>query len=89
VEIECRLPDGDDVLETLVRDRGPGVPAPMLKAIFEPFTRLPGHDAIQGAGLGLTIARRAIEMHGGRVVASSRDGGGLDILLILPRRQDP
>ncbi|MEV8521634.1 ATP-binding protein [Dyella marensis] len=89
VEIRCRTSDDGETLETLVRDRGPGVPEHLLEAIFQPFTRLPGHDAVHGSGLGLAIARRAMEMHGGSVVARLRDGGGLEVLLTLPGRREP
>jgi signal transduction histidine kinase len=84
VEIRARVTDHGRTLETLVRDRGPGVPADMLEAIFQPFTRVEGSEPIRGVGLGLAIARRAIEMHGGRVNAAPREGGGLEVLLMLP-----
>lgn len=88
VEIQVRvLPDGH-VMETKVRDRGPGVPADMLEAIFQPFTRVEGHaGTTQGVGLGLAIARRAIEAHGGRVSAALRQGGGLEVIVRVPERQ--
>lgn len=84
VEIRARVTDHGRTLETLVRDRGPGVPADMLEAIFQPFTRVEGSEPIRGVGLGLAIARRAIEMHGGRVNAAPREGGGLEVLIMLP-----
>ncbi|NKF34123.1 two-component sensor histidine kinase, partial [Pseudomonas sp. BGM005] len=57
--------------------------------IFQPFSR--GKDAMPrgGYGLGLAIARQAIERHGGRVHASLPEAGGLAITLELPRRPMP
>jgi len=66
-----------------VADRGPGVAPDELQAIFEPFRRGAG-AAGGGVGLGLAIARRAVEAHGGRVHASNRPDRGLAIELRLP-----
>lgn len=60
-----------------VCDRGPGVPEADLQAIFEPFYRSANGPVATGFGLGLAIARRAAESHGGTIVASNRDGAGL------------
>ena len=68
-----------------VRDHGPGVPEAALGAIFEPFFRV-GDDRSRaggGAGLGLSIARRAIELHRGRVSARNADPG-LRVFIDLP-----
>jgi two-component system, OmpR family, sensor kinase len=68
-----------------VEDRGPGVPVEMLDTIFEPFTRVAGSEGVQGVGLGLAISRRAITLHGGRIHAQLREGGGLIFTIVLPR----
>ncbi|MCO5106669.1 MAG: ATP-binding protein [Burkholderiaceae bacterium] len=68
-----------------VADRGPGVPDSELEAIFEPFHRARNGAGERGFGLGLAIARRAIEAHGGRVAARNRDGGGLVVEIEVPR----
>lgn len=70
--------------DLIVRDRGPGVPEDELDAIFEPFHRGRRGADSPGHGLGLAIARRAIEMHGGRITASNRAGGGLVMTMRLP-----
>ena len=68
-----------------VADHGPGVPATDLEAIFEPFYRARNGEAEHGFGLGLAIARRAVEAHGGRIHASNRDGVGLMVEIELPQ----
>ncbi|KQZ68003.1 MULTISPECIES: ATP-binding protein [unclassified Lysobacter] len=86
VEVRSRIVGDGRVLETVVSDRGPGVPEHMLESIFQPFTRVEGQEPVHGAGLGLAISRRAMEMHGGQVVAARRAGGGLEVVLTLPLR---
>lgn len=69
-----------------VADQGPGLPADELEAVFEPFQR--GEKSRNrdtgGAGLGLAVARGVARAHGGDVVLSNRDGGGLEARLTLP-----
>lgn len=67
-----------------VADRGPGVAESELPSIFEPFSRGAEGQGGAGFGLGLAITRRAIEAHGGHVLAGNRTGGGLVIELVLP-----
>ena len=67
-----------------VSDRGPGIAEKDREAIFEPFHRGSTGGAAQGYGLGLAIARRAIELHGGRIEATPRAGGGLVVTIELP-----
>ncbi|MBF0501559.1 MAG: HAMP domain-containing protein [Candidatus Riflebacteria bacterium] len=69
-----------------VSDRGPGVPPEKLNHLFEPFFRCQEDRSRSsgGAGLGLAIARRAVETIGGKVTAANRDGGGLQVEFVLP-----
>jgi len=71
VEIERRT--APDRLMVTVADRGPGVPESDLQTVLEPFFRSGSSAATAGFGLGLAIARRAIEMHGGTIHARRRD----------------
>lgn len=66
-----------------VRDHGAGVPAELHEAIFEPYKRL--RDGEIG-GLGLTIARRGCELHGGTVRAANHPDGGFVVTIELPLR---
>ena len=69
-----------------VSDHGPGIPASDLPHIFEPFYR--GGDAverqIQGHGLGLSLVRRIVQAHGGRVDVATRPGAGSSFTITLP-----
>jgi signal transduction histidine kinase len=69
-----------------VTDHGPGIPAADLPHIFEPFYR--GTDAverqIQGHGLGLSLVRRIVVAHGGKVSVSTRPGAGTSFTITLP-----
>lgn len=65
-----------------VSDDGPGIDAEDLPRIFDPFyTRRKG-----GSGLGLSIAHRAVQAHGGALIASSNPGEGATFAIVLPRR---
>jgi two-component system sensor histidine kinase CpxA len=84
--VEVELAAGDKEVVVSVRDRGPGVPAEHLGALFEPFARVADarERATGGAGLGLAITKRAVELHGGSVAARNHAEGGLEVVLELP-----
>jgi two-component system phosphate regulon sensor histidine kinase PhoR len=69
-----------------VEDHGLGIPASDLPHIFEPFYR--GTEAIsrqiQGNGLGLSLVKRIVEAHGGRVTVETRPGSGSAFTIHLP-----
>lgn len=70
-----------------VDDAGPGVPATDRERIFERFARGPagaGRDRTAGAGLGLALARENVTLHGGRIWAEDRPGGGARFVVALP-----
>ena len=68
----------------VVRDHGSGILEHQLNAVFDPFFRSQNANA-SGFGLGLAIARRAIEAHGGHIVAENApDNGGLRVVIELP-----
>lgn len=73
---------GDEVW-FFVRDNGPGIPERYHKRIFELFEHL--ETNAEGTGVGLTIVRRAMEVHGGRVWVESSPGQGTTFWLAFPQ----
>lgn len=73
-------------LDITISDAGPGVPEQELERIFEPFHRVPQSPADDGigTGVGLAIAARVMQRHGGKIVARRRAVGGLDVVMTLP-----
>jgi signal transduction histidine kinase len=72
IAVETAVEDGDGAAVVRVIDDGPGVAPELLPRIFEPFftTKPKG----EGTGLGLGIARRIVEKHGGEIRCESRPG---------------
>jgi signal transduction histidine kinase len=68
-------------VEIKFSDSGTGIPDDVSKQIFEPFF---SHGKSQGAGLGLAIARRIIEEHGGTIKLESKVGQGATFIIRLP-----
>jgi signal transduction histidine kinase len=84
----------EQTVEILVQDRGVGLDPDGLRHVFQPFfTQLdPSRHSSgdfgfnkRGLGLGLSIAKSFVEMHGGTIEAECRDGGGTRITVRLPR----
>ncbi|BBD63785.1 two-component hybrid sensor and regulator [Nostoc commune NIES-4072] len=69
-----------------VRDEGQGIPADQLERIFEKFQQVDSSDSRKkgGTGLGLTICRKIIEQHNGRIWAESTPGSGSTFAFTLP-----
>ena len=85
VGINTQVDSEKQHVQISVVDRGPGVPEDELQLIFEPFFRSTRTQKnTHGYGLGLTIARRIIEAHGGSICASNRIDGGLRVDIMLP-----
>nr|WP_283950157.1 HAMP domain-containing sensor histidine kinase [Pseudomonas piscis] len=81
IEVQARR-QGERILIS-VRDHGPGAPEEYLAQLGEPFFRAPGQSAA-GHGLGLAIARRAAERHGGSLILDNHAQGGFIATLELP-----
>jgi len=85
---EVRIAAGaaDDHFSVSVSDTGPGIPAEEREHIFEKFRQVDSSNtrAKGGTGLGLTIAREIVEMHGGRIWVESRLGQGSTFRMQLP-----
>ena len=84
--VDVSVTGDGDWLEVTVADEGEGVDPQLLPRIFEPYFS----TADTGTGLGLPIARRIVEEHGGSIAARLRDSGGLAVTVRLPRaRSNP
>jgi PAS domain S-box-containing protein len=74
----------------VVEDAGPGVPAEVRQAIFQPFRQGPTITAhAPGSGIGLALVTRFTGMHGGRAWVQERPGGGASFRVFLPDVRDP
>lgn len=74
-----------------VRDTGPGIPLDYLDKIFDPFFRVKqSRTGVKGLGLGLSIVRTLVELHGGMIKARPREPGeGAELYFTLPLRSEP
>ena len=79
-KVDARVWQERGALRVAVRDRGAGIPPGEEQAIFEPFRT----GKAKGTGLGLAVARRIVELHGGTIRAARAEGGGAVIDVALP-----
>lgn len=84
VEVTARRVGPD--LEVAVQDCGPGIPLEEQELIFEPFYQAHGGSAVvrEGTGLGLALAKKFVELHGGRIWVESQPGQGSKFVFTLP-----
>ncbi len=85
-----RASRGDDMIEVVVEDDGPGIPNDELDSVFKPFYRLDRSRNLRtgGVGLGLANARTIARAHGGDVTLENRKEGGLRAIVRLPCNRD-
>jgi signal transduction histidine kinase/HPt (histidine-containing phosphotransfer) domain-containing protein len=85
-----RDPSGRSCVRFAITDTGPGIPAHMQSAIFDPFTRLDGNpERLHGAGVGLTVAKRLVDSVGGSIGVDSEPGMGARFWVMIPVTEAP
>ena len=85
IEIGARVAGATAIL--WVRDNGIGFDQDYHDKIFEIFQRLHGRDEYEGTGIGLALARKAMQRMGGRIWAESRAGAGATFFVEVPRAE--
>jgi len=73
-----------DAVVFTVTDRGPGIPQELIDRVFDRFETHALGSAHRGAGLGLSIVRSFVELHGGKVTIESRPGHGTTVVCVFP-----
>jgi signal transduction histidine kinase len=83
IDIDCTATplDGQPALQIAVRDNGPGLSVEQRQKIFQPFYT----TKRQGTGLGMAIAKRIVEAHGGMIAVGDGSHPGAELLITLPR----
>jgi signal transduction histidine kinase len=87
-EVGVTARQADDFLEIDIWDTGVGIAPADLAAIFEEFRQVrgPGETKHEGTGLGLTLSRRLVALHGGTLAVQSEPGRGSTFTARFPRR---
>ena len=70
-------------IKLLVKDDGIGIAEDQLEQIFDRFFRVSNKTSITGSGLGLSIVKKIVDMHGGNIDVNSREGLGTTFTIIF------
>lgn len=84
-------PAGEATVEIRVHDNGPGIPAAALPHIFDRFHQVDGTISTvqEGTGIGLTLVKELVELHGGTIQVETEVGHGSTFIVTLPQVTDP
>ena len=87
--IEVLIQDLKDKVKISVKDSGIGIPEEKQSMIFDKFNQVIDDSSKQknGSGLGLTITKHLIDLHGGEIYVESKVGEGSEFIIILPCKQ--
>ena len=84
IEVFCSETEinGQPGVHVAVRDNGPGLTFEQAQNVFNPFYT----TKQKGTGLGMAIAKRIVDAHGGNIVANTRSASGAEFIITLPRK---
>ena len=85
--VELELTGTSDMVQVRISDTGIGIPAEEHEKVFTAFYQVDRrlNRAYEGVGIGLSLAKRYIELHGGTILLNSKPGEGTTIIVALPR----
>ena len=85
--VEVEMAGTSDAVHVRIEDTGIGIPPGEVEKVFAPFYQVDRrlNRAYEGAGIGLTLAKRYVELHGGTVQLTSTPGTGTTVVIALPR----
>jgi two-component system phosphate regulon sensor histidine kinase PhoR len=91
IEIKTGLNEmnGERQIEISVEDNGVGIPAEDISKIFEPFYRGRNTKNEKGIGLGLSLVKQVVDLHGGKIKVQSELGKGSLFSIIIPVSAEP
>lgn len=86
ITLSARVEGGEGMIA--VKDTGLGIPAADIGRVFTPFEKISDGRVPRrsGAGLGLSLVKRIVELHGGRVAIESQEGAGTTVTVVLPQK---
>ena len=73
-----------DKIDVSIADNGPGMSEEVKRRVFEKFYQGDNSRSAQGSGLGLALAKRIVDLHGGEIAVSTKEGKGTTFTVILP-----
>jgi signal transduction histidine kinase len=88
--VQLRVSDAGDFIQVEIEDNGKGIAAKDLTYIFDRFYRTDAsrNSSKGGSGIGLSIVKKIIEEHGGKIWATSREGTGTTMHFVLRKYQE-
>ena len=89
-KINLRVKDVGDFIQVEIEDNGKGIGAKELQYIFDRFYRTDAsrNSGTGGSGIGLSIVKKIVEEHGGKIWATSKEGTGTIMYFVIRKYQE-